>query len=67
MRDLLKVIESDEKKYLRVPYIITGIEMTKKSGVKLGFKDSTGLIDELGVGTGGQQPSAASGPKKYKK
>ena len=54
MRDLLKVIESDEKKYLRVPYIITGIEMTKKSGVKLGFKDSTGLIDELGVGTAGQ-------------
>jgi Transcription initiation factor IID, 18kD subunit len=31
MRDLLKVIEADEKKYLRVPYIITGIEMTKKT------------------------------------
>lgn len=51
MRDLLKVIEADEKKFLRVPYIITGLEMTKKTaGVKdgLGFKE--GLIGGLGEG-----------------
>ena len=26
MRDLLKVIENDDKKFLRVPYILTGLQ-----------------------------------------
>lgn len=31
MRDVLKVIEKDEKKFLRMPYIITGAAMKKKA------------------------------------
>jgi hypothetical protein len=31
MRDVLKIIEKDEKKFLRLPYIITGAAMKKKA------------------------------------
>lgn len=36
MRDLLKVIETDEKKFLRVPYILTG--KLKYEKLKKNFK-----------------------------
>ena len=38
MRDVLKVIEKDEKKYLRMPYIITGAAMKKKADKFTGNK-----------------------------
>lgn len=30
LRDLLKVIEDDEKKFLRIPYLITGLQSMDK-------------------------------------
>lgn len=50
MRDLLKVVESDEKKFLRVPYIITGLELAKKTRNVTDGKDASGLIEDLGAG-----------------
>ena len=34
LRDLLKVIEDDEKKFLRVPYLLTGIQSLDIKGMQ---------------------------------
>lgn len=34
LRDLLKVIEEDEKKFLRVPYLLTGLEAIDVGKIK---------------------------------